>query len=105
LDAALADRDPDASMKAIQELRPLVDHDADIKKRMRPTIGEGLGIMRKPIFHESKDLERKFVRSLEPEERILYERAIKRRREEWQFFLKLWAQRGARPPKEVTPVP
>jgi hypothetical protein len=105
LDAALADRDPDASMKAIQELRPLVDHDADIKKRVRPTIGEGLGIMRKPIFHESKDLERKFVRSLEPEERILYERAIKRRREEWQFFLKLWAQRGARPPKEVTPVP
>lgn len=99
LDAALADRDPDAAMKAIEELRPLVDHDKDIMDRMRPTIGQGLRITRRPLFHESNELENKFFNSLDPEEQLMYERAIDRRQDEWQFFLEMWGQRGDRPEK------
>ena len=97
LDAALDDADAGEVMKAIQELRPLVRKDADIKERMRPYIGEGLSSRRKPLFHESEAVERKFVKSLNPEGRLLYERAVKERQKQWLMFLDVWRQRGPRP--------
>jgi len=102
LDAALDDHDPQSIAKAIEELRPLVRKDSDILKRMRPYIGKDLNINRKPLFQESAKLERKFVQSLEPEQRLLYERAMKERHEQWLMFLQVWRQRGPRSKLQTT---
>jgi len=102
LDAALDDHDPQSIAKAIEELRPLVRKDSDILKRMRPYIGKDLNINRKPLFQESAKLERKFVQSLEPEQRLLYERAMKERHAQWLMFLDVWRQRGPRSKLQTT---
>lgn len=99
LDRALDSGDRVKILEAIEELRPLVKKDADIKQRMRPFIGEGIHSATKPLLHESAAMERKFLDTLTDKQRELYDRAIEDRRERWLLFLDVWPERGDRPEK------
>lgn len=103
LDKALRSFNRDATLKAIQELRPLVKEDNDIYKRMEPYINQDtLSEDTKPLFHESADLESKFRQSLDADGKALYRQALKERQAQYKFFLEVWPQRG---PKKPIPSP
>ncbi len=92
LDAALADRDETRAVDAIAELRTL-NKDFTIFNRMNPYGRDGV----KPLFHESAAIENKFLKSLNEEDRSIYEEAKKERRDQYRLFLQLWRKRGEKP--------
>jgi hypothetical protein len=97
LDRALDLRDKDKILEAIEAVRPLVRKDADIKARMRPFSGEGYKSTTKPLFGESKELEKKFLSELTDKQKELYDKAVEDRRERWLQFLEVWPERGDPP--------
>ena len=80
---ALANKDADALKRAVSELQAKGTKVSDIKKRLAPRTAEG---SRKLLFHESRKLETQFRNSLTPEQRQLYNAALREREEQWRFF-------------------
>jgi len=104
IDQALLDNDKKALAEAIQEVRSQVRKDSDIVKRMRPYT-ENLRTFEfriKPLFQESHALENKFLETLTPEQRAVYDAALKDRQKKWRLFLEVWQQRGLRPQQPQT---
>jgi hypothetical protein len=99
VDQALLDNDKKALAEAIQELRPLVRRDSDIVERMQPYTenAKTFQFRDKPLFQESHTLENKFLETLTPEQRAVYDAALKDRQKKWLIFLEVWRQRGPRP--------
>lgn len=85
LDTALADNDLDATKKAIADLVESGEKRKTIYQRMKPFNEDG---SRRPLFHESRELEARFVRSLTPEQKQLYEEALRDRIERFRLFRK-----------------
>lgn len=86
LDLALASGDDSTAQQAIDELRK-TESDAKIFQRfVRGKMG--------PLFHESRKLETKFVKSLTADQQKLYEQAKKDRSDDFKRFQTLWARRA-----------
>jgi hypothetical protein len=83
LDSALADKDIEATKKAIADLQSEGVKRVDIFQRMKPYNQDG---MNRPLFQESRVLESKFVKSLSPEQTKLYRDALKDRVQRFQLF-------------------
>jgi hypothetical protein len=90
LDNALKDRNDSKALEAIKKLRESGKNDKDIRNRMRPhSLKTGLP---KPLFHESRAMESKFLGTLDTKGKALYEKAKQARRANYTRFLKLWDQ-------------
>jgi hypothetical protein len=105
LDSAVRYRDQKTALAELQKLRATVS-DKDIVKRMFPVIGRMFSTdprsrrQPKPLFHESAETEHKFRESLTEKQREVYDQALEDRKEDYQFFLEVWRERGPRPEVE-----
>jgi hypothetical protein len=91
LDAALDDRNEEHIKTAIKELIADGLKREDILSRMRP-VSMVTGFQ-KPLFHEKAIYEQRFVKSLTPDQKAIYDSAKKDRLEKWNLFLKVFNQR------------
>jgi len=95
LDRALQSGNKKQIAQAIEELRPLVKRDSVIRDRMQPWTENArkMEINDKPLFQGSQAMEQKFLQTLTPEQREIYQKAQEERREKWLLFLDVWNER------------
>lgn len=105
LDAALADRNQPAAIRALADLKVQGQENREIMERMRPFVGQGANSRVKPLFHQSRKMEAAFRNSLNPEQRALYRKAIDDRAANWREFLKAWRKRGTMAPTNAPAEP
>jgi hypothetical protein len=79
---AMSERDEPALRKAMADLEAKGKKRQDIKEALDPVGKKGS----KLLFHDSQVLEDKFKKSLTPDQRKLYDAAVKARRADWDFF-------------------
>lgn len=80
---AMIDRDGDALKTAMRKRLALGDKLSKIKEQINPKTKEGVT---EQLFQSKKELEKQFVRTLSPEQRKLYDAALKERQEQYNWF-------------------